>query len=263
MRVQAQVIGSKRKCVFCATAGKMTGEHVYPLWTRETVLPDAREDSGYIFGSEEKRYVIPGMPVASIKVKRVCARCNNGWLADLEEKAKPLLTRPIQGNPKTFHFAEVGIVASWAYKTCILADLAGTKLLGPLGFRWLYERRRPPKGVVVTMAVNGGPRFPQYGVSVPAHYTIETGQGEKHDLDSYLLTIGIGHLVFQVFGHHMKQVVDLVPKDWKRDYCRIIWPPPGSVRWPPPKALNEEQLFQFSGTEFPSRESMRKAEWRH
>lgn len=81
MSIRSQEIKSTRKCVFCAATGKMTGEHVYPLWTRETVLPDVREDSGYIFGSKEKRYVIPGMPVASIKVKRVAPDATTaGWL---------------------------------------------------------------------------------------------------------------------------------------------------------------------------------------
>lgn len=240
----------------------MTSEHVYPLWTRETVLPDVRGDSGYIFGSEEQRLVVPGLPVAAIKVKRVCARCNNGWLHDLEQKAKPLLTRPIQGDPKTFRFMDVWTVATWAYKTCILADLAGTKLLGPRGFRWLHTWQCPPRDVVVTMAAYGGPRFPQYGSSVPVHYKVETGSGQKFDLDAYVLTIGIGHLVFQVFGHHIEQAVDLVPKDWKREYCEVIWPAPGSVRWPPPRHLDDEKLFEFAESKFPSHESMRKAEWK-
>lgn len=26
----------------------MTSEHIYPLWTRETVLPDVQGNSGYI-----------------------------------------------------------------------------------------------------------------------------------------------------------------------------------------------------------------------
>jgi len=237
----------------------MTGEHVYPLWTRETVLPDVLDDSGYVFGSEDSRRVVKGLPVAALTVKRVCARCNNGWLHDLEQKAKPLLTRPIQGDPKTFQFMDVWTVATWAYKTCILADLAGTKLLGPRGFSWLHAWRFPPPGVVVTMAANGGPRFPQYGASVPVNYKVETGGGRTFDLNAYVLTIGIGHLVFQVFGHHIDEVIDLVPKNWKRDYSRIIWPAPGLVRWPPARHLDNKKLFEFAESKFPSHESMRKA----
>jgi hypothetical protein len=89
----------------------MTGEHVFPLWTRGTVLPDTRGDSGYVFGGEDGYPVVPDMPVAALRVKRVCGACNHGWLNDLEQKAKPLLTRPIQGNPKTFNFADVGTIA--------------------------------------------------------------------------------------------------------------------------------------------------------
>lgn len=238
----------------------MTAEHIYPLWTRDVVLPSTSTESGYIFGSEEQRYVVPDMPLAAITVKKVCTGCNNGWLSALEERAKSLLTRPIQGDPTTFYFADVFTVANWAYKTCILFDLAATNLLGPLGFHWLYQRRCPPPGTVVTMAAYGSARFPQYGSSSPVHYTVET-RGQRFDLNGYLLTISIGHLVFQVFGHHIDRVVDLIPRDWKRDYCKVVWPAPGAVRWPPLRSLNDEQLFRFAGSEMPdAKQRQRKME---
>ncbi len=88
-------------CVFCGHEGKKTSEHVFPLWTRETVPPDVRGESGYIFRDGSGHFqVVPGMPVAALEIKRVCAACNNGWMSDLERKAKVLLTRPIQGNPE-------------------------------------------------------------------------------------------------------------------------------------------------------------------
>lgn len=242
----------------------MTSEHVFPLWTRQVVLPDVRDDSGYIFRGPTGRFeVVPGMPVAALQVKRVCAACNNGWLHKLENKAKPLLTRPIQGDPTTLHFMDVHTIAAWAYKTCILADLASSRLLGALPFRWLGQRQHPPDDVVVTLAVYGGVRYPQFACSKPVHYRVSSRSTGELDLNAYLITIGIGHLVFQVFGHHIRNVVDLAPTDWKRSYSRILWPPPPSVKWPPLRTLDDEKLFRFAGTAQATKQERSEAQWRY
>jgi hypothetical protein len=61
-----------------------------------------------------------------------------------------------------------------------------------------------------------------------------------------LLTIGVGHVVFQVFGHHFEAVVDLRPTNWKRDATCLIWPKPDNpVRWPPRVHLTDKTLFEF------------------
>jgi hypothetical protein len=252
------------QCVFCGFKGKMTSEHVFPLWTRQAVLPDAKGDSGYIFRGPDGGFeVVPGMPVAALQVKRVCGPCNNGWLSDLEQKAIPLLTRPIQGDPTTLHFLDVQTAATWAYKTCILADLASSHLLAALPFRWLGQRRHPPPDVVITLATYGGVRYPQFALSRPVHYRIRSGSTGKMDLNAYLITIGIGHLVFQVFGHHIRGAIDLSPSDWKRDYSRVIWPPPGSTRWPAPRALDDEKFFRFAGTAQATAQERGEAKWRY
>jgi hypothetical protein len=203
------------------------------------------------------------MPVASLQVKRVCASCNNGWLAGLEDRAKALLSRPIQGNPKTFQFMDVHTVATWAYKTCILADLASTRVLTPLSFRWLHQRRHPPPDVVVTMACYGGVRYPQFALSRPVRYEVESDAYGKFNLNAYLITISIGHLVFQVFGHHIRGAVDLSPSDWKRDYSQRLWPAPGYVRWPPMRPLNDAKLFEFAGTAQATEQERSEAIWRY
>lgn len=252
------------QCVFCGSREKMTAEHVFPLWTRKVVLPDARGDSGYIFRGPTGQFeVVPGMPVAALQVKRVCAKCNNGWLHKLEDRAKPLLSRPIQGDPTTLHFMDVHTAATWAYKTCILADLASTRQLAALPFRGLSQRGHPPKEVVVMLAAYGGARYPQFACSKPVRYQVKSDAIGEFDLNAYVITIGIGHLVFQVFGHYIRGAMDLSPADWKRDYSQVIWPPPGSVRWPPRRMLDDKKLFHFAGTAQATPQERSEATWRY
>jgi hypothetical protein len=244
----------------------MTSEHIFPLWTRETVLPDVRGDLGYIFRGPSGRFeVVPGMPVASLQVKRVCASCNHGWLARLEGKAKALLSRPIQGNPKTFHFMDVHTIATWAYKTCILADLASTRVLTPLSFRWLHQRRHPPPDVVVTMACYGEVRYPQFALSRPVQYKVDSGTTGKFDLNAYLITISIGHPCLSGFrpSHPRSRRPPAVGLETGLHADTLAAPSIRSVRWPPMRLLNDAKLFEFAGTAEASASERNNAIWRY
>jgi hypothetical protein len=252
-----------KSCVFCGARGKLTAEHVYPTWTRDIVMPSVRGESGLIFGDDGRYEVIPNADVATLTVNRVCGPCNHGWLSRLEERAKPLLSAPIRGNPRTFRFLEVHTIAAWAYKTCLLASLTSSQLMGPLGFRWLQRSGCPPSGVVITIAAYGGPRFAQYGAFTPVEYSFQIGQEPRKQICGYQLTIGIGHLVFQTFGHHIQGVVDLTPSNWKKEYSTVVWPPPDELKWPPSKALDDNGLFAFAGGEMPNQEQQRHATWKH
>jgi hypothetical protein len=59
----------------------------------------------------------------------------------------------------------------------------------------------------------------------------------------------MGHVVCQVFGHHMAGVIDLKPTGWRSDVACVIWPEPSdAVRWPPRVPLNDRTLFEFART---------------
>jgi hypothetical protein len=82
-------------CVFCG-ASKLNKEHVYPRWLRKatgnysgalTIVATER-------GTMTRRSEAP----FDVTVKAVCPSCNNGWMRDLEEKARPLLTPMIHGD---------------------------------------------------------------------------------------------------------------------------------------------------------------------
>jgi hypothetical protein len=60
------------------------------------------------------------------------------------------------------------------------------------------------------------------------------------------LTVGVGPVVFQVFGHDMTGVSHLQPAGIKRDFARVIWPATGPCYWPLPMALGDEGLRRFA-----------------
>lgn len=226
----------------------MTKEHVWPKWLRDVILSDARGAGRHVWADAEgKPERVARLPLASVQVKRVCATCNQGWMGDLEAAARPLLTRPIQGDPVTLRGDSLLTAATWAYKTALMADLAtgGQTRVGPLTHQYLYRYRQPPASVVVLIACYGSARYPLYASAQRPEMEVQVGLRDPVKHHAYLLTISAGHLAFQVFGHHLPQVIHLRPTSWKRNVSRIIWPQPQSVRWPPPVPLNDKTLFRF------------------
>jgi hypothetical protein len=117
-----------RSCAFCGEKGDMSGEHVWPKWVRNVILPDRRGVGGYVWaravpeGTDEIERVLQrdNLALAQIEVKRVCKDCNTGWMHRIEDEAIPVLRRPIQGDPQTLHSEDVEVAASWAFLKCLV-----------------------------------------------------------------------------------------------------------------------------------------------
>jgi hypothetical protein len=62
--------------------------------------------------------------IHTIKIRAVCAPCNNGWMSQLEEKARPFLTMLIDGTPMVLDAEQLAIVARWITLKCIVAEHA-------------------------------------------------------------------------------------------------------------------------------------------
>jgi hypothetical protein len=234
--------------VFCGSRKKLSKEHLWPEWVRDVVNPDRRGVGGHFWSTEDEVLrVRTNLPLASIEVKRVCEPCNNTWMSRIEGAAKPVLTRPIQGDPITLDSPATLAAATWAYKTGLIADLVNAEAVGPRAFDFFYEHKRPPNSVAILMACYGGNRFPLFAGSRHVSFDAQVNDGPLAERRAYLLTVSIGHLVFQVFGHHLERRVDLRPSGWKRDTAIVIWPQPDHpVRWPPRRPLTDRTLRKFA-----------------
>src|SRR6266568_7486843 len=90
-----------RRCAFCGDSGGMTKEHVWPQWLREHAGELEPVRFAHTAGFErsaadafrETRTVTVQQPgsVLNLVARAVCARCNSGWMSQLEERVRPLL----------------------------------------------------------------------------------------------------------------------------------------------------------------------------
>jgi hypothetical protein len=111
-------------CVFCG-GSPTTNEHVFPR-RLERFLPEGRrqtiELTRYGTGGYDRSLDAVGL---AIRVNRVCATCNNGWMARLEERSIPVLTPLIEGfdGVELLSPRDQRQLALWAVKTAMVTDL--------------------------------------------------------------------------------------------------------------------------------------------
>jgi len=116
-------------CVYCNTIGKRAREHVWPQWVRkhakEVMGIDPANTQQYE-GSQEHRGAPPlkssrprGGSRLSITIPNVCMDCNNGWMHDLEDDTKPILTPMIEGKARGLSVADQRVLFAWAAKTAL------------------------------------------------------------------------------------------------------------------------------------------------
>jgi hypothetical protein len=185
-------------------------------------------------------------PVASLTVRRVCRRCNNGWMHDLEVAAKPLLATLISGRVRTLAPGDQRILATWGAKTAMAYDLAQRVPTVPFENRsWLRERGQLPPATVMLLARYAGKRYPLLAAHGTKRFDIEFGSEVAKEWLGYLISISVGPVVMQLFGHAIENAVDLRPRGWKADFAHLMWPYPHPVTWPLPRALGDDGLRRF------------------
>jgi len=187
-------------------------------------------------------------PTLDAKVKRVCAQCNNGWMNEIEGRARPFLSSLIQGHGRTLYREGQQRLATWAVKTAMmLAFLArGSFRTIPQGhYNQLFHRPdQPPETTQVWLsAVQEGTvchhRPVRLGLKIP---------GVIPDVHGYGVTFNVGHAVFQIFGHELGK--DRAIRDTRDgrpfgEALMPIWPYERAVEWPPPFVFSMAQLGQL------------------
>lgn len=149
-----------RTCVFCGRS-PVTREHVWPRWARvvwetEGQLPHfqqvVQEDRADL--SRDWR-----QHACSTTVTVVCQACNNGWMADLEQRAKPMLEPMLQGRGRQLHAGGQRTLAAWALKTAMMIEHthgAVQHVIPREDYADLMKRLEPSARVLIWMAAYGG-----------------------------------------------------------------------------------------------------------
>ena len=238
-------------CVLCGNASaRLTDEHVISDWL-SGLYPEMTESYYAIGGdpTDEPRATWKGKPF-DLRVKVLCASCNNAWLSKRERAIKPLPAPMILGtSSRSLRPIHQHSLAFWAVKMALMADhISPRPRVIPEGeyraFRfiehpldthavWIASRPAP-------LNVGGSPiaTIMKQSISFPDASAPLMSEWRARGLAAYRITIGIGCVLFQLFGHNFPVALDIeVPDDAP---VRRIWPQSRRFRWPTPPGFGRD-----------------------
>jgi hypothetical protein len=246
---------SKKRCVFCQASGygvKFTQEHVLPEWLRTSALIE--------FGEGEEVARLNGRRVGKPRRAKpfnrrphiVCQQCNNGWMKELEDRARPILLPLLDGFKITLPLANQRVVAAWAAKTCfalMYSDRYSPHYVPGAHYQFMAERKgaEPPSEVGVLLAyddsstegdeiiiADGAGRRAYLWAFAPREVTV-LPPGTDVEYPVYVLTLRIHRLVCVVVGSATLPLsYGPIPYIGEPEYLRRVWPlNEVPVLWPP------------------------------
>ncbi len=227
-----------RKCLFC-NQRVSSKEHAWPLWLLRVLRPlgIARATIHAERGGQSPKswqVVDDGMTV-----RCVCASCNNGWMSELENAAKPVIERLLSDGRKTLNADDQQRLSTWAMKNAMVFEAVRS---GQPKFYSDHERQvlrgsgLPPRRTTVWIAkcVN---QPHAYSSALDLSGAVD---GTTQRVDAYVTTMAFGSLALQVLSGRLPEGVpatttvtaELRPGPWDEVVLRV-WPiAANEIEWP-------------------------------
>lgn len=227
-------------------------EHVWPEWLLKMtsvgpVVVDAERGGEKLKSWKQLDH--------KVTTKHVCGSCNNGWMSQLENRTKPVVTRLMEDTAGPITPSEQRTIAAWMLKTAMVFEA-----LRVSGSPWFYTfeeraRMRNTRGLPSRTRV-----WIAKCVDLPGAYCTgsdlsETNGVTSNEARAYLTTMGIGNLALQALTLRLPEDVPDSTRittgvrsgPWNE--CTIsVWPEAQvDPRWPPRLGFRGEQgLAAFS-----------------
>lgn len=130
---------SQKGCVFCGGT-PLTKEHIWSDWL-DSILPRADSSRSEARRTTMAEKVVGGRPtylptsnsnrvrqgaVHSTTSRTVCKRCNNGWMKEIVDRAKPVATEVIQLRQTALLPEAQTRLATWLVLSAVMRDQKAT-----------------------------------------------------------------------------------------------------------------------------------------
>jgi hypothetical protein len=241
------------KCVFCGGNGKMSDEHVWSDWLQK-IIPKSefRFESHYGIRTNDGT-ILPDKvfkrrqgAVHSKKARCVCRKCNNGWMSNIVNAAKPFATKLALGEQITVEPDAQAKLSSWLALWAVAANhIAKTRHKIPRNdIDYIYVNRTPPPHWYIDVGLYREPRIPvlfiEFNDSTSARVIENASSGRR--VDSFVvhsMTTIIGHLYVTLYcanpaSHPLARII---PPNIHRPHLVPMWPVWYPIPFPPPPIL--------------------------
>jgi hypothetical protein len=221
-------------CIFCRRDVPLTVEHVFPKWTRPYLTSGGTGTHTQMTirtGEPTKEHSHKGAP-ATLTRRSVCAQCNNGWMSDLEVKAKPFLLSMIRGHTRTYYATGQTVIATWMLKTALIAGSRFRPALPPEFYVQLYEEQRPSQHTCVWLA--GAPYAEHHQSDFRPIRMQPEGGDPPPEPNAFSAMIVVGQLVGFVLSWQKTEPPTTRLRTAFGPAIVQVWPSEQDITWPPP-----------------------------
>lgn len=233
-------------CIFCG--GKpLTREHVFSSEWLRTLMPGTTTFTSDLMRVDEDRNVarrtwVEKAPKAGKKagsgspfVRCACAGCNNGWMQELDEKAKPVITPLALGERGTVSDDGVRLLAVWATKIAFVLDaFMNPSVLDPELRHSFREDPQPLARSIIRLGV-----MSPVDDRVRIRTSPLTPSLTSNEARGYVATFGVLHLVAQVIYPLLPSLVLRPNPEYAHHLQQILSRSGAGLRWP----LHESTWF--------------------
>ena len=187
-----------------------------------------------------------------VKVRQVCRGCNNGWMSELENYSKSLVSDLATGsrNAELTH-AEQTKLAAWLYKTAIMLALAypsENRYVPREDYRFFFRHRKPPDGTTIFIAAIAPETHDrartQIGWAAPERLDFHRSDGTLMDAHGYRISLSIFSLISQVLRDPNRGTFAR-PRRFADAWTCIL--PLSEGRWPPGLFFDAAGLEDIAG----------------
>jgi hypothetical protein len=229
------MLGRGGHCLFCSSlVNRRTKEHVLAQWLAAIlpgegmiVVSTASDAPGFTPRTWTKRGV-------DITVRQVCEACNSGWLSDLENTIKGVLTHMVLGRSVVLSPLEQDRLAAWIYKTALMFALtnpSGAYYFANHDYTAFKAHLRPPHGTRAWLAAyNGREQWTTWYRKRVLEITRQVSQEDSETREGHSMVATLGPLVLVQFTSRWETIPWAVPPISRGSF-------PNSGRYPPKAEL--------------------------
>jgi hypothetical protein len=146
---------ASKYCIFCG-GSPTTREHIWADWLAKYIPKTMKKHSSTTSilnpdRSIERTLRVWGGDPRSRQLQIVCKHCNNGWMSELQQQAKPILIPLITGKlkdskPLLLDLKRQNILAAWSAMSVICSEYfyPGRAAISVTDRRWLFNTKTAP-----------------------------------------------------------------------------------------------------------------------